>query len=143
MIRLRDVLDLLDGELLGDYGNLELPFETACGADLMSDVLAFVHSGSLLLSGLTHPQVVRSAEMVDAAAIVFVRGKTPLPETIALAKEKRLPIILTRYTLFESCGRLYAAGLEACDVRGDERRGFEQRLRDHVSTRGVSETIHQ
>jgi hypothetical protein len=92
----------------------------------------------LLLTGLTHPQVVRSAEMVDAAAIVFVRGKSPLPETIALAREKGLPVILTRYTLFESCGRLYAAGLQACDVRGEERNRIDRRLRDHISYSGTA-----
>jgi predicted transcriptional regulator len=138
MIRLRDVLALLDGQLLGDSVNQDVSFETACGADLMSDVLTFVHSGSLLLTGLTHPQVVRSAEMVDAAAIVFVRGKSPLPETIALAREKGLPVILTRYTLFESCGRLYAAGLQACDVRGEERNRIDRRLRDHISYSGTA-----
>jgi len=88
----------------------------ACGADLMSDVLAFTHAGTLLLTGLTNPQVVRTAEMAGINAIVFVRGKVPPAETIALAKEKDIPLMATRYTMYETCGRLYEAGLPGCGV---------------------------
>jgi hypothetical protein len=68
------------------------------------------------LTGLTNPQVVRTAEMADIIAIVFVRGKLPPPETIALAEEKDIPLIAARYTLFEMCGRLYGAGMGSCDT---------------------------
>ena len=88
----------------------------ACGADLMSDVLAFTHAGTLLLTGLTNPQVVRTAEMAGISAIVFVRGKIPPPETIKLAEEKGIPLLATRYTLYETCGRLYTAGLPSCGL---------------------------
>lgn len=88
----------------------------ACGADLMSDVLAFTHAGTLLLTGLTNPQVVRTAEMAGISAIVFVRGKTPPPETISLAEGMGIPLIATRYTLYEACGRLYQAGIPGCGL---------------------------
>ncbi len=90
--------------------------EFGCGADLMSDVLAFTHAGTLLLTGLANPQVVRTAEMAGIKAIVFVRGKVPPPETVALAKEKGIPLLATRFTLYESCGRLYAQGLQSCGL---------------------------
>lgn len=96
----------------------------------MSDVLSYIHPGSLLCSGLTNPQVVRTAEMVDVAAIVFVRGKTPPEETIRLAEEKGIPLLLSPYTMFECCGRLWAAGVESCDIRGPNRQRAEQRLRE-------------
>lgn len=88
----------------------------ACGADLMSDVLAFTHAGTLLLTGLTNPQVVRTAEMAGIKAIVFVRGKHPPRETLVLAEDKGIPLLATRYTLYEACGRLYSAGLPSCGV---------------------------
>ena len=87
-----------------------------CGADLMSDVLAFTHEGTLLMSGLTNPQVVRTAEMADVRAIVFVRGKIPPAETVALAKEKGIPLLASKYTMFETCGRLFQAGLTSCGL---------------------------
>jgi len=59
---------------------------------------------------------VRTAEMAGIKAIIFVRGKYPPAETIALAQEKRIPLLATRYTLYEACGRLYAAGLAGCGL---------------------------
>jgi predicted transcriptional regulator len=110
-MKLREVLAVVDGTLLTRNANLDMEIERGCGADLMSDVLAFAKACSLLLTGLTNPQVVRTAEMADVAAIVFVRGKLPPPETIALAEEKGIPLIAAKNTMFEMCGRLYQAGL--------------------------------
>jgi predicted transcriptional regulator len=93
-----------------------MPVEMACGADLMSDVLAFTHAGTLLLTGLTNPQVVRTAEMAGIRAIVFVRGKYPPPETIALAEQKGIPLLASRYTMYETCGRLYQTGMPGCGL---------------------------
>ncbi|MBN1812810.1 MAG: hypothetical protein JXA14_13320, partial [Anaerolineae bacterium] len=49
-------------------------------------------------------------------AIVFVRGKMPPEETIALAEERDIPLMASKYTLFETCGRLYKAGLPSCGL---------------------------
>jgi hypothetical protein len=129
-MRLRDLVALLDGQVLTSQSDYDLDIEitSACGADLMSDVLAFVHSGTLLLTGLTHPQVVRTGEVVELAAIVFVRGKVPPEETLSLARQKRIPIILSPHTLFECCGRVYSAGVESCDVHGAARMDVNRRL---------------
>ncbi len=113
---LAEVLAILEGQLALADADLEMKVEYGCGADLMSDVLAFTHAGTLLLTGLANPQVVRTAEMAGIRAIVFVRGKTPPPETVALARDKGIPLLATRYTLYESCGRLYAHGLQSCGL---------------------------
>ena len=84
----------------------------------MSDVLAFTHPGTLLLTGLTNPQVVRTAEVAGIVAVVFVRGKVPPPETVALAEERGIPLLATHHSLYEACGRLYAAGLPGCSMSG-------------------------
>jgi hypothetical protein len=68
----------------------------------------------LLITGLTNPQIIRTAEMADLAAVLLVRGKTPLPETVNLACYAGVPILGTEYTMFEACGRLYARGLPGC-----------------------------
>ncbi len=113
---LDDVLRILEGELVTPGLSLDCPILMGCGADLMSDVLAFTHSGTLLLTGLVNPQVVRTAEMAGICAIVFVRGKVPPAETIALAVDKDIPLLATRLTLYESSGRLFQAGLPSCGV---------------------------
>lgn len=115
-MKLKEILALVDGKLISRNADLEMNILRGCGADLMSDVLSFAKERALLLTGLTNPQVIRTAEMADVAAVVFVRGKLPTPETIALAEEKGIPLIAAKYTMFEMCGRLYAAGLASCDV---------------------------
>jgi predicted transcriptional regulator len=80
----------------------------------MSDVLAFATAGSLLITGLTNPQVVRTADVLDIAAIIMGRGKMPSHETFQLAEEVNIPILTTKYILFEIAGRLYEKGIRGC-----------------------------
>jgi len=120
-MKLGKILEVLEGSLLTDGADLEMDIPCAAGADLMSDVLTFGKPGAILLTGLTNPQVVRTAEIAEMAAIVFVRGKRPPPETIALAREKRIPLIAAPYTLFEMCGRLFNHGMIGCDLQGRPR----------------------
>ena len=113
---LAEVLSLIEGKLISSDADLSQEIAMACGADLMSDVLAFTHTGTLLMTGLTNPQVVRTAEMAGIVAIVFVRGKLPPPETIALAAEKGIPLLASKYTMYETCGRLFETGLKSCGL---------------------------
>jgi len=89
----------------------ELEIKNACGADLMSDVLAFSNEKTLLLTGLTNPQVVRTAEMVGLKVIIFARGKKPQIETISLANQLNIFLYITDKPLFEACGLLYKNGI--------------------------------
>ena len=106
-----DIKNLLDAEVLcgSEYINNEV--HSACGSDMMSDVLAYVKDQSVLLTGLCNPQAVRTAEMMDIVCIVFVRGKVPDQAMIDLAKEREIVILSTRTRMFEACGILYANGL--------------------------------
>ena len=108
---LKMVLDLLAGEIVSRQPDLRLVLGGGAAADLMSDVLTFARPGSVLLTGLINPQVVRTAEMAGIRAIVFVRGKRPPAETVSLAEEIGISLLTTRYTMYEACGRLYQAGL--------------------------------
>lgn len=85
--------------------------KTACGADLMSDVLSHDKEKTILLTGLIHPQVIRTATIIDIVCVVFVRGKVPDQDIIDLAEKNNIPILCTRYPLYEACGLLYNAGL--------------------------------
>ena len=116
---LETVITLLDGEIVSRQVDLQKQVTGGAAADLMSDVLAFARPDSVLLTGLIHPQVVRTAEMAGILAIAFVRDKQPPPETVALAEEIGIPLLSTRYTMYEACGLLYHAGLEGpgpCDL---------------------------
>lgn len=111
---LEDIRKILDAEVIACGELLHRDVKTACGSDLMSDVLAFVKSEGLLLTGLTNPQVVRTAEMADLGSICFVRGKKPDKQTIKLAEAKNIPMLTTPLSMFEACGRLYRDGVASC-----------------------------
>ncbi len=110
-MKLNEIVKLLDAEVIYDSGIEDKEFSTACGADLMSDVLAFVKHDALLLTGLVNPHSIRTAEMMDINLIVFVRGKRPSAEVIEVAKDKEVTLCTTEKTLFTSCGLLYTHGL--------------------------------
>ena len=113
-MKLSEVKNILNADVIVGEEHLDLEVKTAFGADLMSDVLAFAKAGSLLLTGLTNSQVIRTANILDIAAIILVRGKKPSTETINLAKELKIPLLTTKYILFETAGRLYAKGIVGC-----------------------------
>jgi predicted transcriptional regulator len=111
---LEEIQRLLKAEVIAGEEWINREIKCACGSDLMSDVLAFIKNSTLLVTGLANPQVIRTAEMADIIAIVFVRGKKPDFVTIEMAQEKGVPLLLTELTMFETCGILYKAGLSAC-----------------------------
>jgi predicted transcriptional regulator len=91
---------------------LDVPRAYAC--DLMSDVLALCSPGALLITGLTNIQIVRTAQMLDIPSVLFVRGKTPMPETVSLADESGISLIVTNMSMFQACGILYKEGIKPC-----------------------------
>jgi hypothetical protein len=97
---------LIWGEML-----LDREVHTACGSDMMSDVLAFVKDQSVLLTGLCNMQAIRTAEMMDIICIVFVRGKVPDEAMIQLAREREIVLLSTGHRMFSACGLLYEKGL--------------------------------
>lgn len=117
---LKQIKEILEAEVLVGEKSLDLEVKMACGADLLSDVLAFTKSESLLLIGLTHPQVIRTAEIAEVKAICFVRGKRPPDETIELAKKSNITLLCTSLLMYESCCRLYSHGLSGCSAAEEQ-----------------------
>lgn len=108
---------MIGAEVLCCEQNLERDAYSACGCDLMSDVLAYVKDQAVLLTGLVNPQVVRTAEMMDMICIVFVRSKTPTKEMLDLAKESGIVVMKCNKRLYEACGLLYSNGLVGNKVK--------------------------
>lgn len=115
-MRLADVERLLKAEVLVAPDDASVEITAAGAADLISDVLAFVKEKTLLLTGLTNPQVVTAADLIDLIGIVFVRGKKPSRDVLEMAKQRRLPVFRTRLHMYEACGILYQAGLKGSQV---------------------------
>lgn len=106
-----EIKDILGADIICGEDFMDRDVYTACGSDMMSDVLAYVKEQAVLLSGLVNPQVVRTAEMMDMQCIVFVRGKQPDQGIIDLARDRDIVLLTTKQPMFTACGLLFENGL--------------------------------
>ena len=106
-----DIQKVLGAEVLMGKEHLCGKAGSVYSSDMMSDVLAFAEDHSVLATGLCNPQVIRTAEMLDMACIIFVRGKKPDEQMCRMAGEKDMVILSTAFSMFKTCGLLYEAGL--------------------------------
>ncbi len=106
-----EIKQIIEAEFICGEDKADSNVESACGSDMMSDVLAYVKDQGVLLTGLVNPQVIRTAEMMDMHVIVFVRGKMPDEDMIELAKSKHMALLSTKMPMYIACGKLYSAGL--------------------------------
>lgn len=116
-MKIETIAKLLNAKVLCGEDLLSCDVKSACGSDMMSDVLAFVKEQAVLLTGLVNPQVVRTAEMMDMRCIVFVRGKTPQEDVVELAKEAGIAVLTTDERMFTACGALYQNGLRGGELK--------------------------
>ena len=115
-----DIKEILQAEIICRDDLMDKAVNSACGSDMMSDVLAFVKEQAVLLTGLINLQVVRTAEMMDMKCIVFVRGKMPTKEVIELADESGIVLLQTDERMYVACGKLYENGLRGGSVKGND-----------------------
>ena len=110
-MKIREIQELLGAEVLCLEDQLDVDVHSACGSDMMSDVLAYVKDQAVLLTGLVNSQVIRTAQMMDMVCVVFVRSKRPTPEMIEIAKESSIVLLASTKRMYEACGTLYLNGL--------------------------------
>jgi predicted transcriptional regulator len=117
-MKLREIISLLHADVLvGDDLIDEIEVDSCFSADLMSDVLGRAHANGIMITGITNPQAIRTADIADIKAVCLVRRKLPEAETVALAKQKEIPLFTTKLTMFEACGILYMNGLRGVAER--------------------------
>ena len=109
---IKDIIELLEAENLTPELDTDKELHSACGSDMMSDVLAYVKDQAVLMTGLVNAQVIRTAEMMDMHCIVFVRSKKPSQDMLDLAAESGMVILTTPKRMYEACGILYSNGLK-------------------------------
>ncbi len=112
-MKLNECADVLQAQVLVPAEDMGIDIKVACGADLMSDVMAFAcSSNEMMLTGLVNPQTIRTAEMMDVKVVVFVRGKIPGEQMLELAKEKNICVMSTPLPMFTACGLLHESGIK-------------------------------
>ena len=102
-MKISAIKELLDAEVVSGEDFLDREVYSACGSDMMSDVLAYVKDQAVLLTGLVNAQVVRTAEMMDMVCIVFVRSKVPTEEMVQLARESNMVLLKTKRKHSQIC----------------------------------------
>ncbi len=117
---IREVAEILEARVLMGEDRMDEPVDTACGSDLMSDVLAFVKDKTVLITGLINTHVVRTSEMLDITCIVFSRGKQPNSEILEMAEEIGITVLSTDMTTYTACGELYIHGLPGTKKHREE-----------------------
>lgn len=110
-MNLGEIQKILNAEIISGRVDLSMDIPRVIASDLMSDVLAFSASGALLVTGLTNSQAIRTVEVADLCAIIFVRGKRPSEETVRLAEKRNIPLLTTKFPTFKVCGELYSHGI--------------------------------
>ena len=112
-MKLKDILDIIDGQVVCGYEKLNDDITAGFASDLLSDVLTLQTSNLVLLTGLANVQTIRTTEMADIGYIIFVRNKKVSPDILKLAGENNQVIIQCPYSMFKACGLLFEAGLRA------------------------------
>jgi len=118
-MNLGEIAKILNAEFICGEEEGSKEIQSAGGSDLMSDVLAFGKPGLLLLTGLSNIQTVRTADIIEAKAIIYVRGKRPDDDGIRLAREKGIPLLTTKMMMYQACGLLYTSGLAGVYMKDD------------------------
>lgn len=116
-MKISTMKELLGAEVICGEEGLGKHVYSACGSDMMSDVLAYVKDQAVLLTGLVNSQVIRTAEMMDMICVVLVRSKAPTDEMIELAKESGIVLLSTNKRMYDACGILYCNGLVGNKVK--------------------------
>ena len=114
-MKISELQDILKARILVGEDQMDRVIMGGGAADLMDDVLAAAAKDCVLLTGVITPQVIQTARIAQVCAVVIVRKKKPPGEVIDLARTYNIPLMLTDYSLFVACGRLYINGIRGLD----------------------------
>jgi hypothetical protein len=110
-MEINSLIELLDARIVTSHtGNPSI--EKGFCSDLMSDVLTLDTDKTLLITGTSNLQTIRTSEMADIRYILLVRNKKATEEMIKLAEESDIMIMESPYSSFRTCGLLYQAGVK-------------------------------
>lgn len=116
-MKIKEIAEKIEGKVITGENRLDEVVERGFAADLLSDVLALTEESSCLITGITGPQVIRVAEVLNIPLIIIARGKQPSKALVESARAAGIPVILTNKTVFETCGILYSNGMKPCKIK--------------------------
>ncbi len=114
-MRISEIKKILKATVLAGEDQMDRNITSAGAADLIEDLLSAAAKGCALLTGVPTEQVIRTSKVVGVEMICIVRGKMPPDSFIELARSCDIPLLLSQYSLFIACGRLYMNGIRGLD----------------------------
>lgn len=110
-MRLKEILDIIDGELLVSFDPAERDITRGYCGDLMSDVMANAEAGAVWITMQVHENVIAIAGMKEIGAVILCAGRSPAESVIEKANEQGVAIVASPLPSYEIAGRLYGAGI--------------------------------
>lgn len=107
-----EIAKVLDAEVLTGHSRLEQVIHQAFASDLMSDVLVRDYEHTVLITGLSNIQSIRTAEMSDIQTVIIARNKQVTEDMIALARENDMVLLRSQNSLFKVSGELFSHGIK-------------------------------
>lgn len=111
-IQIGNIAEILNAKLLTPGLDIRREVEHAFSSDLMSDVLTGDYHKTVLVTGLSNLQSIRTAEMSDISEVIIGRDKEVSQEMIDLALENEIVLIKSNYSIYRISGLLYEAGIK-------------------------------
>ena len=110
-MKVSEIADLINANIVCDCKD-EWEVSKAFASDLMSDVLTLETDNTLLITGLSNIQAIRTAEMSDINCIVFARNKKVNEDMKQVASENDIVLLETSFSVFKTAGILYQQGIK-------------------------------
>lgn len=110
-MRLKDLIVPLELEVRCGQEFLGREIRGGYTSDLMSDVMAHAEEGDVWVTLQTHANTAAVAAMKELSGVILIGGREPEDETLAKARAKGVPLLVSPLPAFEVVGRLYALGV--------------------------------
>lgn len=107
-----DIANVLKANVLTPDLDMSREVVHAFSSDLMSDVLTGDHYKTVLLTGLSNLQAIRTAEMSDIDQVIIARNKEVSQEMIDLAQKSNIVLLQSSYSLYRVSGILFEEGIK-------------------------------
>lgn len=109
---LNEIVNLLGADVLTDDADYNLELNSAFSSDVMSDVIAYSHDKSILITALIDATAIRTADLMGITCVIFIGTSTPDQEIIDLANSHGLTIVKSPLSMYVTCGLLFSNGLQ-------------------------------
>jgi predicted transcriptional regulator len=115
-MKLKEIRNLLDAEVLCGDDLLDTEIEGCFACDLISEMLIALRPGALLITSLTNVHILHTAQVMDASAVLFVAGKKPDQNMIKTGKANDIPLLATKRLMFDCCGVIFSNGVATSET---------------------------